>query len=55
MNTISLCDGFSQGHVGMCSVLPSREVIADSIEVYAGGHQLDGLCSSAAAIRLCRL
>ena len=43
MNTISLCDGFSQGHVGMCSVLPSREVIADSIEVYAGGHQLDGL------------
>lgn len=52
VNTISLCDGFSQGHVGMCSVLPSREVIADSIEVYAGGHQLDGLCSSAAAIRL---
>ena len=43
VNTISLCDGFSQGHVGMCSVLPSREVIADSIEVYAGGHQLDGL------------
>ena len=43
VNTISLCDGFSQGHVGMCSVLPSREVIADSVEVYAGGHQLDGL------------
>lgn len=43
INTISICDGFSQGHVGMCSVLPSREVIADSIEVYTGGHQLDGL------------
>lgn len=43
VNTISLCDGFAQGHVGMCSVLPSREIIADSIEVYAGGHQLDGL------------
>lgn len=43
VNTISLCDGFAQGHVGMCSVLPSREVIADSIEIYAGGHQLDGL------------
>lgn len=43
VNTISLCDGFSQGHVGMCSVLPSREVIADSVEVYAGSHQLDGL------------
>lgn len=43
VNTISLCDGFAQGHVGMCNVLPSREIIADSIEVYAGGHQLDGL------------
>lgn len=43
VNTISLCDGFAQGHVGMCSILPSREVIADSIEVYAGGHQVDGL------------
>ncbi len=43
VNTISICDGFSQGHVGMCSVLPSREIIADSIEVYTGGHQLDGL------------
>lgn len=43
VNTISLCDGFAQGHVGMCHVLPSREVIADSIEIFAGGHQLDGL------------
>ena len=43
VNTISICDGFSQGHVGMCSVLPSREIITDSIEVYTGGHQLDGL------------
>lgn len=43
VNTISLCDGFAQGHVGMCSILPSREIIADSIEIYAGGHQLDGL------------
>lgn len=43
VNTISLCDGFAQGHVGMCHVLPSRELIADSIECYAGGHQLDGL------------
>ena len=38
VNTISICDGFSQGHVGMCSVLPSREIIADSIDVYAAGH-----------------
>ena len=27
----------------MCSVLPSREVIADSIEVYVNAHMLDGL------------
>lgn len=43
VNTIALCDGFTQGHAGMCHVLPSREIIADSIECYAGGHQLDGL------------
>ncbi|MEG0752564.1 MAG: dihydroxy-acid dehydratase, partial [Angelakisella sp.] len=43
VNTISICDGFAQGHVGMCSVLPSREVITDSIEVYANAHRLDGL------------
>ncbi|MFR3923330.1 MAG: hypothetical protein ACLTYN_16625 [Dysosmobacter welbionis] len=35
-------------------MLPSREVIADSIEVYAGGHQLDGLVLIGGAIRLCR-
>ncbi|MDD3172351.1 MAG: dihydroxy-acid dehydratase [Herbinix sp.] len=43
VNTISICDGFAQGHSGMCSVLPSREVIADSIEVFSNAHSLDGL------------
>ena len=43
INTISLCDGYTQGHEGMCHVLPSREIIADSIECYAGGHQVDGM------------
>ncbi len=42
-NTVALCDGLTQGHSGMCYVLPSREIIADSIEVVARGHQLDGL------------
>lgn len=41
--TISICDGISQGHVGMCYVLPSRELIVDSIEVVAQAQQLDGL------------
>ncbi len=43
VNTISICDGFTQGHVGMCHVLPSRELIVDSIECYVGAHQLDGM------------
>jgi len=42
-HTIALCDGLTQGHSGMCYVLPSREIIADSIEVVARGHRLDGL------------
>ncbi len=42
-NTISLCDGETQGHKGMCFVLPSREIIADSVEVMAEGQRLDGL------------
>lgn len=41
--TISICDGISQGHVGMCYVLASRELIVDSIEVVAQAQQLDGL------------
>lgn len=43
VNTISLCDGFTEGHSGMCHVLPSREIIADSIECFSLGHQVDGL------------
>lgn len=43
VNTISICDGFTQGHPGMCSVLPSREIIADSVELFTNAHALDGL------------
>jgi len=42
-NTIAICDGIAQGHVGMCYVLPSREIITDSIEVTVEAQQLDGL------------
>ena len=42
-NTIALCDGIAQGHTGMCYVLPSRELIADSVEVNAFAHRFDGL------------
>jgi dihydroxy-acid dehydratase len=42
-NTIGLCDGIAQGHIGMKYVLPSREVIAASVEVMVEGHRLDGM------------
>ena len=42
-NTIALCDGLCQGHIGMSYPLPSREIIADSIEMMVEGHQLDGM------------
>jgi dihydroxy-acid dehydratase len=41
-NTIALCDGICQG-VGMHSVLPSREVIAASVELTARAYNLDAL------------
>ncbi|MHB1130779.1 MAG: dihydroxy-acid dehydratase [Chloroflexota bacterium] len=42
-NTIGICDGIVMGHEGMHYSLPSREVIADSIELVAQGHPFDAL------------
>lgn len=42
-NTIGVCDGISMGHIGMHYSLPSRELIADSVETMAQAHRLDGL------------
>jgi dihydroxy-acid dehydratase len=42
-NTIAVSDGVSMGTEGMRASLVSREVIADSIELVARGHLLDGL------------
>ncbi|MGI6037378.1 MAG: dihydroxy-acid dehydratase, partial [Limnochordia bacterium] len=42
-NTIAICDGLCQGHVGMRYPLPSRELIADSIEMMVEAHRLDGM------------
>lgn len=41
--SIGVCDGISMGHKGMRYSLPSREIIADSVEIMAIAHQLDGL------------
>ncbi len=40
---IGICDGIAMGHEGMKYPLPSRELIADSIEAMATGHKFDGL------------
>ncbi len=40
---IGVCDGIAMGHVGMKYSLPSRELIADSIEIMARAHQFDAL------------
>jgi dihydroxy-acid dehydratase len=41
--TITVTDGIAMGHDGMRSSLPSREVIADSVELTMRGHGYDGL------------
>ena len=38
-----ICDGIAMGHKGMHYSLPSRELIADSVETIAEAHQFDGL------------
>jgi dihydroxy-acid dehydratase len=42
-NTIAVCDGIAMNHAGMKYSLPSRELIADSIEIMAEGHAFDAL------------
>lgn len=42
-NTITVADGIAMGHEGMKYSLPSREVIADSIETVMGAERLDGM------------
>ncbi len=43
LNTVAICDGITEGTVGMRYVLPSREVIADSVEVAVEAHRFDGM------------
>jgi dihydroxy-acid dehydratase len=40
---IGVCDGIAMGHPGMKYSLPSRELIADSVETMAMAHCFDGL------------
>ena len=45
-DTIALCDGLCQGHSGMRYSLPSREIIADSVEAV-----VEGCCGDAGQLR----
>ena len=42
-NTIAVCDGIAMNHPGMKYSLPSRELIADSVEIVAEAHAFDAL------------
>ncbi|MBI5071229.1 MAG: dihydroxy-acid dehydratase [Deltaproteobacteria bacterium] len=42
-NTIGVDDGIAMGHQGMLYSLPSREIIADSVETMMNAHMLDAL------------
>jgi dihydroxy-acid dehydratase len=42
-NTIAVCDGIVMGHEGMKYSLPSRDIIADSVELMVQAHRFDGV------------
>ena len=42
-NTIAIDDGIAMGHDGMLYSLPSREIIADSVEYMVNGHKADAI------------
>jgi dihydroxy-acid dehydratase len=43
VNTIAVCDGIAMNHAGMKYSLPSRELIADSVETVVEAHAFDAL------------
>jgi dihydroxy-acid dehydratase len=44
-NTIAVCDGMASANRGFRFILPSREIVADSVEVMAEAHHFDGIVS----------
>jgi dihydroxy-acid dehydratase len=42
-NTLAVCDGIAMNHTGMKYSLPSRELIADTVEIMAEAHTFDAL------------
>ncbi|MEN9782337.1 MAG: dihydroxy-acid dehydratase [Pseudomonadota bacterium] len=42
-NTIAICDGVAMGHDGMLYSLPSRDIVANSVEYMCKAHRVDGM------------
>lgn len=42
-STIAACDGMAMGHEGMRYILPTRELIANDIEMIVEAHKIDGM------------
>jgi dihydroxy-acid dehydratase len=40
---MAACDGVAQGHIGMKYILPSREIVCNSVEIMVQAHQLDAV------------
>ena len=51
-NTIGICDGIAMGTQGMCFSLPSREVIADSLELMLEAHRFDAVVAIASCDKI---
>ncbi|MHC1569122.1 MAG: dihydroxy-acid dehydratase [Candidatus Syntropharchaeia archaeon] len=51
-NTIGICDGIAMAHEGMRNPLPSREVIADSVELMINAHCFDGMVGIASCDKI---
>ena len=51
-NTIGICDGIAMGTKGMCYSLPSREVIADSLELMLEAHRFDAVVAVASCDKI---
>jgi dihydroxy-acid dehydratase len=51
-NTIAICDGIAMGTKGMCFSLPSREVIADSVELMLEAHRFDAVVGVASCDKI---
>ena len=53
-NTIAIDDGIAMGHDGMLYSLPSRDLIADSVEYMVNAHKADAMIASATATKSLR-